>query len=140
MKGKSSGTKLFITFLSNERKKFRYETFYYLLSTWKEKDTIFLCWLFLHRQLSTHSPNRRAAPVAHKLIWHRPGLNPTLSFVGKNSTACLFFLIQKSSAHASGYDVIHTPQFHFLSGAFVVTSVNDTSSRRAWTPALNVCT
>ena len=38
---------------------FRYETFYYLwvkgFSTWgeRERDTVFLCWLLLHRQLST---------------------------------------------------------------------------------------
>ena len=42
---------------------FRYETFYYLwvkgYSTWGERDTIFLCWLLLHRQLPTQ-PTRGA--------------------------------------------------------------------------------
>ena len=41
----------------NLRNWFRYKTFYYLwsegYSTWGERDTIFLCWLLLHRQLST---------------------------------------------------------------------------------------
>ena len=41
----------------NSQNWFKYETLYYLWvkgnSTWRERDTILLCWLLLYRQLST---------------------------------------------------------------------------------------
>ena len=51
---------------------FRYETFIHLFefkgfSTWGERDTIFLCWLLLHRQLSTQ-PMRGARSAQIRLV------------------------------------------------------------------------
>ena len=46
---------------------FRYETFItffkFRFSTRRKRDTIFLCWLFVHRQLSTHWPNQHACAL-----------------------------------------------------------------------------
>ena len=67
------GTKLFITF---ELKGF---------STWGEKDIIFLCWLFLHLQLSTQ-PTRGAGSAQSRLA----SPSSTFFFRGRNSTNCFF--------------------------------------------------
>ena len=90
----------------NSRNWFRYETFIHLFefkgfSTWGERDTIFLCWLLLHSQLSTQQ-TRGKKSFGLAQLWK------STFFRGKNSTHC-FSQIPKSSAHAFGHDVIHLP-------------------------------
>ena len=72
----SSGTIFFITF---ELKGF---------STWGERDTIFLCWLLLHRQLS-NKPTR-GARSARKSSGLAQLWKSTFFFRGGNSTNCFF--------------------------------------------------
>ena len=55
----------------NSRNWFRYETFIHLFefkgfSTWEKRDAIFLCWLLLHRHLSTQ-PTRDARSAQIRL-------------------------------------------------------------------------
>ena len=83
---------------------FRYETFIHLFefkgfSTWGERDTIFLCWLLLHRQLSTQ-PTRSARSAQIRLASPRSESRLSRSEAGTQLTA--FSQIPKSSAHASG--------------------------------------
>ena len=71
-----SGTELFITF---ELKGFL---------TWGERDTIFLCWLLLHLQLTTQPmPGTHSAPshLAFAQLW-----KSTFFFRGRNPTHCFF--------------------------------------------------
>ena len=65
--------KIFINIYRNPKTRnwFRYETFIHLFgfkgySTWGERYTIFLCWLLLHRQLSTQ-PTRGARSAQIRL-------------------------------------------------------------------------
>ena len=110
-----SGTKLFITF---ELKGY---------STWEERDTIFLCWLLLHRQLSTQ-PTRSARSAQSRLA--SPSWISTLSFGGRNST--LLFL--KSQPTLPVHDVTHIPWYNSYLG-FLCWHLHILSAR-AWTPAL----
>ena len=82
---------------------FRYETFIHLFeskgfSTWGERDTIFLCWLLLHRQLSTQ-PTRGARSAQSRLASPRYESRPSRSEAGTQLTA--FSQIPKSSDHTS---------------------------------------
>ena len=61
-----SGSKLFITF---ELKVFRHE---------RERDTIFLCWLLLHRQLSTQ-PTHGARSTQSRLASRSSESQPSSS-------------------------------------------------------------
>ena len=76
---------------------------YYLwvkgFSTWGERDTIFLSWLLLHRQLSTQ-PTRSACSAQSRLASPRSESQLSRSEAGTQLTA--FSQIPKSSAHASG--------------------------------------
>ena len=54
-------------------------------------------------------PNQRAAPVAHKVVWPRPALNLDFLVRRQELNSLTFSQIPKSSAHASGHDVIHFP-------------------------------
>ena len=72
--------KMFINIYMNPKTRnwFRYETFIHLFefkgfSTWGERDTIFLCWLLLHRQLSTQPT--RGARSAQICLASTPALN-----------------------------------------------------------------
>ena len=106
-----SGTKLFITF---ELKVIQHEE--------RERDTIFLCWLLLHRQLSTQ-PTRDARSAQTHLASLRSESQPSRSDAGTQLTD--FSQIPNSSAHAFG------AWRHSLSGIFILTSLNDTSSPHA---------
>ena len=77
----------------NSRNWFRYETFIHLFelkgfSTWGERDTVFLCWLLLHLQLSTQ-PTRGARSAQIRLASPSSECCPS-SFGGSNSTNCFF--------------------------------------------------
>ena len=124
----------------NSRNWLRYETFIHLFefkgfSTWGERETqtSFLCWLLLHRQLSTQ-PTRGARSAQGRLA--SPSSESQTSSSQAGTQLPDFFQISKSSAHTSEHDVIHTSWSHFLSGIFILTSLNDILSARAWTPAL----
>ena len=82
----SSGTKLFITFWVKGN------------STWGESDTIFLCWLLLHCQLSTQ-PTLGACSAQIRLASPSSESQLTRSEAGTRLTD--FFQISKSSAHTS---------------------------------------
>ena len=124
----SSGTKLFITF---ELKGF---------STWGEIDTIFLCWLLLHRQLSTQL-TRGARSAQSRLA--SPCSESQLSSSEAESQLPAFSQI---SAHASSAwchpnTLVPIPigDFYFYISEWHILSA------RAWTPALmlhltNPCT
>ena len=99
----------------NSRNLFRYETFYYLwvkgFSTWGERETQSFyadCFYIVSSQ-----PNQRAAPVAHKFVWHRPALNLD-SLVRRQELNSLLFL--KSQPTLPVRDVTHIPWSQFLSG------------------------
>ena len=97
----------------------------------RETHTIFLCWLLLHRQLSTQ---HRAAPVAHKVVWLHPALNPD-SLVRTQELNSLLFL--KSQPTLPVGDVTHIPwsQFPIWDFYFDISEWL-TLSARAWTPTL----
>ena len=82
---------------------------------------------FLIPKLDSDSPNQRAAPVAHKVVWSRPGLN--LNY-------CFFFQIPQILS-ASVHDVIHVPGHISIWGFYRDISDCHIHPARAWTPALN---
>ena len=117
---------------------FRYETFIHLFefkgfSTWGERHTIFLCWLLLHRQLSTQ-PTRGARSAQSCLA--SPKSESQLSCSEAGTQLLTFSKSQNLQPALPGRDVTHIPMSQFLSGIFILTSLNDTSSPRAWTPVL----
>ena len=128
----SSGTKLFIPF---ELKVLRHEE--------RERDTIFLCWLLLHRQLS-NQPTRGARSAQSRLASPSSESRLFRSEAGTQLTA--FSQIPKASAYASGawrhsHPLVSIPiwDFYFDISEWHILSV------RAWTPALmfhltNPCT
>ena len=65
-------------------------------STRRERETIFLCWLLLHRQLSTQ-PTRGARSAPSRLASSRSESQLSRSDAGTQLTA-----FSKISAHASG--------------------------------------
>ena len=114
----SSCTKLLFTFLSlrffdmkreREREREKRE---------REREKIFLCWLVLHRQLSTHSTTRGARSTQSRLASPR-----------SESQQLLFFQIPKILS-TSGHHVSHAPGNHFQSGFFIVISLIVTSALR----------
>ena len=84
--------------------------FYYLwvkgYLTWGERDTIFLCWLLLHHQLSTQPTRGACSAQSHLAL---PSSESRLSRSEAVTQLTAFSQIPKSSGHASGYDVIHLP-------------------------------
>ena len=108
----------------------------------RERDTIFLCWLLLHRQLSTQ-PTRGARSTQIRLV--PPSSESRFLFGDRNSTHC-FSQIPKSSSHASGacrhpHPLIPIPMWDFY---FDISEWHILSAC-AWTPALmlhqtNPCT
>ena len=71
----------------------------------KERDTIFLYWLF-------HLPQTTCTPVAHKFVWSQSHLTD----------------LSQISAHASVAWRHSHPWSYPLFGIFIVTSLNDTSA------------
>ena len=128
--------KMFMNIYRNPKTRnwFRYETFNHLLefkgfSTWEERDTIFLCWLLLHRQLSTQpSCGARSAQICLA----SPGLNLNYLVRRKELNSVLFSQI---SAHASGAWRHPHPLVQFLLG-FLFWHLWMTHSLRA---CMNTC-
>ena len=100
-------------------------------STWGERDTIFLCWLLLYRQLSTQ-PTRGACSAQSRLA--TPSSDSQLSSSEAGTQLTAFFRIP---AHASGAwrhpnTLVSIPIWDFY---FDVSEWHILSAR-AWTPAL----
>ena len=121
--------KMFINIYRNPKTRnwFRYETFitFELKVIWhEERETQSFyadCFYIVSSQ-----PNQRAVPVAHKVVWPRPGLNLN-SFVRRQELNSLLFL--KSQPTLLVHDVIHILWSQFLSGIFILTSLNNTRAR-----------
>ena len=89
-------------------------------NTRRESHNFFLSWLFVHRQLSTHWLNQRAAHFVD-LNWSRRGetknrlaLSKSKSQLSRSEfksqlTAFFFFKFQNPQLVVSGRDVIHVP-------------------------------
>ena len=111
-----SGTKLFITF---ELKVIRHEER-------KTKSFYADCFYIVSSQ-----PNQRAAPVAHKVVWHRPGLNFNFPVRTQELNSLLFLKSQNPQPTLPVRDVTHISWSNFSIWDFILTSLNDTSSPRA---------
>ena len=113
-----SGTKLFITF---ELKGF---------STWGGRDTIFLCWLLLHRQFSTQ-PTRGTRSAQSRLA------SPSSESQPSSEAATQLTAFSQFSAHASG--AWRHPNtlvsVSFWDFCFDISEWHILSAR-TWTPAL----
>ena len=96
-------------------------------STWGERATIFLCWLLLHRQLSTQ-PKRGACSAQSRLA--SPRSESQLSRFEAGTQLSAFLKSQKSSALPGMTSFTSSSLISYL-GIFILTSVNDTSSPRA---------
>ena len=130
--------KMFINIYRNPKTRnwFRYETFIHLFefksfSTWGERDTIFLCWKLLHRQLSTQ-PTRGACSAQSRLASPSSESQPSRSEAGTQLTA-----FTQISAHALGVwrhpnTLVLFPIWDFY---FDISEWHILSAR-AWTPAL----
>ena len=127
----------------NSRNWFGYETFIHLFqfkgfSTWGERDTIFLCWLLLHRQLSTQ-PARGARSAQSRLASPSSESQPSSS---KTKTQLSNFsqipqiLCERFRCMTS----FTSPGHIFLSGIFILTSLNNTSSSHAREHLRSCCT
>ena len=134
--------KIFINIYRNPKTRnwFRYETFIHLFefkgfSTWGERDTIFLRWLLLHRQLSTQPTHgARSAPDQSWVRQDECLASPssaisTFPFGRRNSTNWLFPNLKILSTHFRAWR--HSPPKSFPIWGFILTSVNDASSPRA---------
>ena len=131
--------KMFINIYRNPKTRNWFGTKLYYLwvkgySTRGERDIMFLCWLFLHRQLSTQ-PTHGARSTQIRLASLRSESRLSRSETGTQLTA--FSQIPKSSAHASGVWRHSHPlvlmsiwDFYFdISEWHILTA-------SAWTPAL----
>ena len=76
-------------------------------------------------------PNQRAAPVAHKVVWPHPGLNLNSPVWRQELNSLLFLKCQNPQPTLPVCDVTHIPWSQFLSGIFILTSLNDISSPHA---------
>ena len=105
----------------------------------EERETIFLCWLFVHRQLSTHWPNQRACAL-QSTNW------TGLAQVRKINTLCLSSNLNSLLFFSKSLRVpVHRfrawrhshPQSHFaIWGFYYDISDRHILPARAWTPAL----
>ena len=103
-------------------------------STWGERDTIFLCGLLLHRQLSTQ-PTRSTRSVQIRLA--SPRSESWLCRLEAGTQLTAFSKIPKSSAHAYGvwrhsHPLVSIPIWDF----YLNISEWHILSMHVWTPAL----
>ena len=93
--------------------------------------------------IHSYQPLRLASPdIAHKVVWPCSALKVNLLLSRRELDSLLFL---KSQPTLPVRDVTQIPWSQFLSVIFILTSLNDTSSPHAWTPALmlhltNPCT
>ena len=112
--------KMFINRYRNPKTRnwFRYETFIHLFefkgfSTWGERDTIFLCWLLLHRHLSTQ-PTRGARSAQSCLASPRSESQLSRSEAGTQLPD--FLRSQNPQPTLPVHDLIHISWSYFQSG------------------------
>ena len=126
---------------------YRYETFITFsklrFSTRGERDTILLCWLFVHRQLSTHWFNQRAC--AHPAVHKHTGVAQVRKInslrLSPNLNSLLLFKITKNpSPSLSGMTSFTSPVLFPIWGFYCDICDCHILPARLWTPALNVCT
>ena len=111
--------------------------FNFRFSTWGKRDTIFLCWLFVHRQLSTHWLNKRAAHVVDPNRSRLGELRKSTRPVWVQNSTLFFFQISKSSAHRFRAWCHSHPQLHFSIWGFYFDICDCLIlPARAWTRAL----
>ena len=132
--------KMFINIYRNPKTRnwFRYETFIHLFelkgfSTRGERDTIFLCWLLLHRQLSTQ-PTRSARSAQSRLAL--PRSESTFFFPGRNSTLSFFSNPQILSPRVRCMTSFTPPGLISYLGFYFDICEWRILPARAWTPAL----
>ena len=123
----SSGTKLLFTFLS--LKVFRHEK--------RETRSFYAdCFYIVSSQL-----NQRVGPVAHKFVWPHPTLNVDPLVRRQELNSLLFLKSPNPQPTLPVRDVTHIPWSQYLSGIFISTSLNDTSSPHACeNTCAHVCT
>ena len=126
---------------------FKYETFIYRFEfkvfrhEERERLNFLLCWLFVHRQLSTHWLNKRAAHFIDP-NWSRFGeIKNRLPSSRLESQLFLFFQIPKSSAllGITSFTSVTSPVHFPIWGFYCDISDCHICLAREWKPALNVC-
>ena len=91
-----------------------------------------LYWLF-HLLPTPPPPPTRAAPVAHKFVWPRPGLHLNCLLPSQEPNKLTFL---KSQPTLPVHVVIHIPWSYSIWGFYFDISEWHISSARTWTPAL----
>ena len=86
----------------------------------KERDTIFLCWLFHLPQTTCDTCRQASASKRKSTFFFRPQNSSDFFQIPQNAPSTLLV-----------HDVIHIPLVTFLSRIFIVTSLNDMSTARA---------
>ena len=121
---------------------FRYETFitffeFRFFDTKRERETIFLCWLFVHRQLSTHWLNQRACAPQSTNYTDLAQVQKSSRFVHVQiSTHCFYSKSLRISAHRFwAWRHLH-PQSFPIWGFYCDICDCHILPARAWTPAL----
>ena len=95
-----------------------------------ERDTIFLCWLFVHHQLSTHWPKPTRVSTLHS---PQTGLASSKS---KSQLPAFFQNHSESQLIASKHDVIHIPSLFPIWSFYCDICDCHILPVCAWTPAL----
>ena len=125
--------KMFMNIYMNPKTRnwFRYETFipffeFTGFSTWGQRHIIFLCWLLLHRQLSTQ-PTRGFCSALSRLT------SPNSESLVRRQELNLHLFLKSPYAQPTlpVRDVTHISWSQFSSVIFILTSLNHTSSPRA---------
>ena len=127
--------KMFINIYRNPKTRnwFRYENLFTFLSlkVFRHEERVTQSFYADCFYIVSSQPNQRAVPVAHKLIWPRPALNLDSLVRMQEVNSLLFLKFPNPQPTLPVHDVTYIPWFHFLSGIFILTSLNETSSQRA---------
>ena len=121
---------------------FWYETFItffkFRFSTRGERDTIFLCWLFVHHQVSTHWPNQHArAPRSPHLTGFAQVWKINLLRLSPNLNSLFLFKITKNpSPSLPGMMSVTSPVTFPIWGFYCDICHCHILPAHAWTPAL----
>ena len=109
---------------------YRYETFITFLkfrfSTREERDTIFLYWLFVHRQLSTHWLNQRDARVpqsTNSLVSPRSEKINSLCLSPNLNSLLLFKITKNPNSSLPGVTSFTSPVLYPIWSFYCVRSV-----------------
>ena len=132
LQGPRCGKTFIVVHKHRNTKNTKFTKLYYLWvkgnSTGGERGTIFLSDCFY---IVSSQPNQCAAPVAHKFVWPCPALNLNFLVRRQELNSLLFLKSPNPQPTLPVRDVIHILWSQFLSGIFILTSLNHTSSPRA---------